>query len=97
MAVGYDLHVQADDIAAIVHPRSPYSPRFLVRARRPSSGGGGGSLPGAGACYGDAADRQRDRANGGLPRRPHSPRFLVHARGGRHQGAAAGRGRGRVD
>jgi hypothetical protein len=36
-----------------------------ARARRPSSAGGG-SLPGAGACYGDAADRQCDRANKGL-------------------------------
>ena len=36
-----------------------------LRVRSPSSAGGG-SLPGAGACYGDAADRQRDRANKGL-------------------------------
>ena len=45
-------------------PRRPHSPHFLVRARRPSSAGGGSS-PGAGACYGTAADRQRDRANEG--------------------------------
>ena len=48
-----------------VLPRSPCSPRFLARARRPSSGGGG-VVAGRRCSYGDAADRQRDRANGGL-------------------------------
>ena len=45
----------------------PRSPCLCVspRARRPSSGGGG-VVAGRWCSYGEAADRQRDRANGGL-------------------------------
>ena len=45
--------------------RVPMLSAFLARARRPSSGGGG-VVAGRRCSYGDAADRQRDRANGGL-------------------------------
>ena len=47
-----------------------------------------GVVAGRRCSYGDAADRQRDRANKGLPRYASSPRFLVRARGARHQVAA---------
>ena len=47
-----------------------------------------GVVAGRRCSYGDAADRQRDRANKGLPRQASSPRFLVRARGARHQVAA---------
>ena len=86
-----------------VLPRSPCSLRFLARARRPSSGGGG-VVAGRRCSYGEAADRQRDRANGGLAAFPMLSAFSRRARGGRHQvaagswpGAGAATGRLRID
>ena len=69
-------------------PRQASSPRFLVRARGARHQVAAGVVAGRRCSYGDAADRQRDRANKGLPRQASSPRFLVRARGARHQVAA---------
>ena len=48
-------------------PRHASSPRFLVRARGARHQVAAGVVAGRRCSYGDAADRQRDRANGGLP------------------------------
>jgi len=48
-------------------PRLTHSPRFLVRARGAVIRGRRRVVAGRRCSYGDAADRQRDRANGGLP------------------------------
>ena len=81
-AAGFSYGVDRDDspIARTrVFPRRPHSPRFLVRAR-----GGRRVVAGRRRSHGDAADRQRDRANGGLClRRVHSLDFQAGFSGGR--------------
>ena len=56
---------QRHDRAAIRAAFPRWSPRFLVRARGGRRPGAEGVVAGRRCSYGDAADRQRDRANGG--------------------------------
>ena len=72
--------------------RVPHALRVFSCARGGPSSAGGRSLPGAGACYGDAADRQRDRANEGTS----PPAFTISLTHSRARGADDG-GRRRRD
>ena len=63
-----------------VLPRSACSPRFLVRARGARHQVAAGVVAGRRCSYGDAADRQRDRANGGLAAFRHPLRVFSCAR-----------------
>jgi hypothetical protein len=54
------------ELAAMRHPRPACSLRFLVRARGARHQVAAGVVAGRRRSHGDAADRQRDRANGGL-------------------------------